>query len=124
MINKRSTPRIKFNAIVKVDFSDMEDDDLKCSENAFEANIVDISVEGIRLRILHNISELDLDQLLAGKKKVRLNFKLKPDNKTIQTFATLVRHLPGESSLGLKYLDIPTDSYEELKNVLSAFTFC
>ncbi len=123
MTNKRSAPRIKFNAIVKVDISDMEEDDLKCTEDAFEANMVDISIQGIQLNVSHNISESVLELLLTGKKKVRLNFQLKSD-KAIHTFATLARHAQDENSLGLKYSDIPTDTYEELKNTLDKLAFC
>ena len=125
MINdKRYVPRIKLNAKVRFDFSDMDEENLKCAKNAFEADIVDISIQGIGLRIFNDVGEDVLDQVFTGKKKVRLNFKFSSDGKPINTFATLVRYASDKNIFGLKYIDIPADSYAELKNSLSKFTVC
>ena len=108
--NQRVFPRIKFKITARFDFVDMDEKDMECAKDVFGGQIVDISVEAIKLHLTQNISEVVVEQVLRREKKVRLNFQFNADEKAVNTFATLIRYDSVEKNFVLEYLDIPVNS--------------
>ncbi|MGR3220057.1 MAG: hypothetical protein ACUZ8H_09615 [Candidatus Anammoxibacter sp.] len=91
---------------------------LECAKDAFNANLMDISIESIRLRPLHDISEEAIEQVLKREKKVRLNFWFNPDGKPVNTFTTILKYNPDEKFLVLEYIDIPVNAFVTIRDTI------
>ncbi len=121
-INNRVFSRIKINVKVQYEFVNKDEKELECTERAFETEIVNISVQGLGLNSFPDISNDDRVQLLAGEIKIRLNFKLEPGAKPVALFALLVRYRPELNIFGLEFVDIPVDSFINIRDTIDEIT--
>lgn len=116
--NRRDFPRFKFDTKIEIDITDINENNLQCSENAFEAKTVDIGIHGIGVKFMDNIKEDIIANLLTGRKKVRLNFSFDDDSKLVNTFAITVWNTNNRNCFGLKYCDIDEDSFLIINNLV------
>lgn len=118
MSDYRLFPRVRFETKASAEFVGWKVKKLNCSKNALQGDICDISVQGVGLSELPNLNDAILKQLESGKKKIRLNFTIRPDHQTIETFARLIKYIPEKNVIGLEFVDIPVASFVEIRDAI------
>lgn len=120
-IEKRKYIRIKSNLKIGYEFVSWEDKELTKMINPRFSKIFDISVNGICLNNLPDLTDSLLSQLEKWEKKIRLALYINKDEPPLITFARMIWnncHLNVDSMerYGFVFLEMTESFFKELKH--------
>lgn len=122
MDNKRHFPRSNVHISIDFDFVKWNERRVNRCKKKFKTIAYNISAQGVGLIDLPDITEGQLKQLYSGIKKLRLTFVLNPEHEAVNTFARLVwnnhgaKEVTDDSQCGFEFIDIPSDSFNEINS--------
>lgn len=125
-LEKRKHPRIPCRFDVAYEFTSWKDVDLSRLDKPYHTESRDISIEGIGLADMEDIGVFLRRNLIRGRKKVKLSFRLREKESPIIVFARLtwvdtnrgIREMSHRG--GLKFLDISTLSFRKIRQFIDS----